>query len=226
MYENPPILSCKNIRKTYRSGDGVLTVLKGLDLSVPSGEFIAITGASGSGKSTLLHLLGCLDNPSEGDIQYKERSVRDLNERQRDQLRNLEFGFVFQFHHLLSEFSALENVVLPGLIANTNRLEIYQRAENLLIDLRMGERLQHRPSKLSGGEQQRVAVARAMINRPSILLMDEPTGNLDAANSEELISLVRDQQKKYDLTVIMVTHDATIAETADRKLVLADGNLL
>ncbi|MBZ0255856.1 ABC transporter ATP-binding protein, partial [bacterium] len=217
MNESLTILSCKNIRKTYRSGDGVLTVLKGLDLAVQSGEFVAITGASGSGKSTLLHLLGCLDNPSEGEIQYKEQSIRDLNEQQRDKLRNLEFGFVFQFHHLLSEFSALENVVLPGLIANTNRSEIYDRAEKLLTDLRMSDRLQHRPSKLSGGEQQRVAVARAMINQPSILLMDEPTGNLDAANSEELISLVRDQQKKYGLTVILVTHDASIAEIADRK---------
>lgn len=203
-----------------------MTVLKGLDLSVRSGEFVAITGASGSGKSTLLHLLGCLDNPSEGEIQYKEQSSRDLNEQQKDKLRNHEFGFVFQFHHLLSEFSALENVVLPGLIAHTNRSNIYARAEQLLTDLRMSERLQHRPSKLSGGEQQRVAVARAMINQPSILLMDEPTGNLDAANSEELISLVRDQQKKYDLTVVLVTHDASIAEIADRKFVLADGHLL
>ncbi len=220
-----PVLSCNNLRKVYRSGDSALEVLTGLDLSVNHGEFIAITGESGSGKSTLLHLLGCLDEPSEGEVKYKEQQVRDLTERQRDRLRNHEFGFVFQFHHLLAEFNALENVVLPGLIAHTSRPEAYQRAEQLLTELRMTERLNHRPNKLSGGEQQRVAVARAMINQPTVLLMDEPTGNLDSANSEELISLVVDQQKKYGLTIILVTHDQTIAKLADRNLVLTDGKL-
>ncbi|MDP8246031.1 MAG: ABC transporter ATP-binding protein [Candidatus Hinthialibacter antarcticus] len=225
MNDLAPILSCQNIRKIYRSGDGVLEVLKGLHLSVNAGEFVAITGESGSGKSTLLHLLGCLDEPSEGTIDFRDQSVHRLSERERDKLRNHSFGFVFQFHHLLAEFNALENVALPGLIANTERNEVYQRAEQLLIDLRMKERLNHRPNKLSGGEQQRVAVARALINQPALLLMDEPTGNLDAANSEELISLVKEQQKKYELTVILVTHDPSIAAIADRKMVLVDGNL-
>lgn len=225
MNETVPILNCKNLRKVYRSGDGVLEVLKGLDLSVQPGEFVAITGESGSGKSTLLHLLGCLDEPSEGEIDFEGQSIRRLSEGERDRLRNHQFGFVFQFHHLLAEFTALENVVLPGLISHSGRNDVYQRAEKLLTELRMSKRLNHRPNKLSGGEQQRVAVARAMINQPAVLLMDEPTGNLDAANSEELISLVREQQKKYELTVILVTHDQSIATIADRKLILVDGNL-
>ncbi|MBI1386950.1 MAG: ATP-binding cassette domain-containing protein [bacterium] len=219
------LMECRRLRKTYRSGDEVLDVLKGLDLTVAPGEFVAITGESGSGKSTLMHLLGCLDEPSEGDVLFESRSLKSLTERERDRVRNERFGFVFQFHHLLAEFNALENAALPGLIGGLSRKDAWERSERLLTDLRLKDRLHHRPGKLSGGEQQRVAVARAMVNNPAVLLMDEPTGNLDAANSHELISLVREQQKKYNLTVILVTHDTHIAKTADRQLVLEAGML-
>lgn len=222
---NNVLLKCSQLRKTYRSGEGDLEVLHGLDLELQRSEFIAITGESGSGKSTLLHLLGCLDDPSEGTIELDGKPLRGVSETEKNRIRTQRFGFVFQFHHLLSEFTAQENVALPGLIAGLSRPEALSRAEALLQDLRMSERKHHRPSKLSGGEQQRVAVARAMINEPDLLLMDEPTGNLDANNSKELIELVKEQQGKRELAVILVTHDPVIAAYADRQLTLADGRL-
>lgn len=220
-----PILACATLQKIYQSGDQQLEVLRGLDLAVREGEFIAITGESGSGKSTLLHLLGALDEPTSGEVHFEGREINRLSERQRDQLRNRSFGFVFQFHYLLAEFNALENAALPGMMAGLPERDLWLRAEELLNDLHLGERLHHRPAKLSGGEQQRVAVARAMINRPRVLFMDEPTGNLDPASSDELISLALRQKEKLNHAIVMVTHNHEIAARADRRFDLRDGEL-
>ncbi|MGI6454082.1 MAG: ABC transporter ATP-binding protein [bacterium] len=225
MTERAVLLQCRELNKTYQSGEEKLVVLDGLNLALPENEFLAITGESGSGKSTLLHLLGCLDKPTSGEIFFRDTAYSTLSQHEQDRLRNREFGFVFQFHHLLPEFNALENVALPGLMAGTPSSELWRRAEELLHDLNLHGRLHHKPNQLSGGEQQRVAVARAMINSPSILFMDEPTGNLDPRHSEELVQLIRQQQKEKHLTVVVVTHNQEIAEQADRHLVLA-GKLL
>lgn len=221
----PVILECRQLRKHYISGSETLVVLDQLDLNVPENEFLAITGESGSGKSTLLHLLGCLDHPSEGKIGFKGTSYSKLSNREQDRLRNREFGFVFQFHHLLPEFNAWENVALPGMMAGSSNGELWDRAKQILTDLGLQERLRHKPNQLSGGEQQRVAVARAMINNPSILFMDEPTGNLDPNTSEELIQLILKQKSERNLTIVMVTHNQEIAARADRHLVLTGKRL-
>jgi len=223
--ENPILLECKELWKTYLTGGVGLEVLRGLDLQVRENEFIAITGESGCGKSTLLHLLGCLDEPTSGEIVFRATPISSLRERERDRLRNLSFGFVFQFHHLLPEFSALENAVLPGMMAGIPDHELWNRGETLLAELNLSGRSRHKPVKLSGGEQQRVAVARAMINRPAVLLMDEPTGNLDPAGSLELIALIRRQQQEKSLTIIMVTHNREIAAKTDRQYELRNGKL-
>ncbi|RJP35181.1 MAG: ABC transporter ATP-binding protein [Candidatus Omnitrophota bacterium] len=219
------ILQCRNLCKTYQTGNVSLPVLKGVDLEVKENEFIAITGESGCGKSTLLHLLGCLDEPTDGVILLRESELSSISYREKDRIRNLEFGFVFQFHHLMPEFTALENVGIPGMIAGVEEATLWRRAETLLAELNLSERRHHKPSQLSGGEQQRVAVARAMINQPSILLMDEPTGNLDPAAGEELIALIRRQRQKRNLTIVMVTHNREIAAQADRRYELRDGFL-
>jgi len=174
-----PVLQCKCVVKTYHAGDSPLTVLHGLDLAVYENEFIAVTGESGCGKSTLLHALGCLDEINEGEIYYKDTAYHSLTSNRKDNLRNQEYGFVFQFHHLLPEFNALENIMIPGMIAKRSNPALEKEALSLLMDLDLLERGHHTPSQLSGGEQQRVAVARALINQPAILFMDEPTGNLD-----------------------------------------------
>ncbi len=219
------LLRCENIRKVYLSGHESLEVLNNLRLEVYEKEFLAITGESGSGKSTLLHLLGCLDLPTEGEISYLDKSFTNLYSREQDRMRNLEFGFVFQFHHLLPEFNALENVALPGMMAGTATTEVWNRARQLLTDLGIADRAGHKPSQLSGGEQQRVAVARAMINRPNILFMDEPTGNLDPKTSDDLMNVIRVQQREKDLTIVMVTHNLDFAKKADRHLVLENKSL-
>ncbi|HOJ61661.1 MAG TPA: ABC transporter ATP-binding protein [bacterium] len=219
------LLQAIDLRKVYRTGDVDLEVLKNLDLEVYEKEFLAISGESGSGKSTLLHLLGCLDAITAGKILFRGQDLTRLGNGETNRIRNREFGFVFQFHHLMPEFSALENVALPGLIARRPAKEIWKQAEEMLRELRLGHRLHHKPARLSGGEQQRVAVARAMINRPSILFLDEPTGNLDHATSDELIALIREQQTARGLTIVMVTHNQAIAGQADRHLLLHDGCL-
>ena len=219
------LLQAIDLRKVYRTGDVDLEVLKNLDLEVYEKEFLAISGESGSGKSTLLHLLGCLDEITEGTILFRGQDLTRAGNGETNRLRNREFGFVFQFHHLMPEFNALENVALPGLIARRPAKDVWKQAEAILRDLRLGHRLRHKPARLSGGEQQRVAVARAMINNPSILFMDEPTGNLDPATSEELIALIREQQLARGLTIVMVTHNLAIAGQANRHLQLRDGCL-
>lgn len=219
------LLQATQLKKIYKTGEQDLVVLRDLDLCVIQNEFLAITGESGSGKSTLLHLLGCLDNPTEGNIVYQGRDLSQNSQDELDRIRNLEFGFVFQFHHLLPEFSALENVMLPGMIAGKPSRELRETAQSILTELGLEHRLTHKPSRLSGGEQQRVAVARAMINSPSILFMDEPTGNLDPASSDELVAIIRQQQKVHHLTIVIVTHNLEIAHSADRHFKLHDGKL-
>lgn len=220
------ILQCQSISKTYQSGETKLTVLDELSLDVHENDFIAVTGESGCGKSTLLHALGCLDDINSGEITYKETAYSRLSQNQKDQLRNHEYGFVFQFHHLLPEFTALENVMMPGLIAGSNSTELKQNAERLLDEMNLSARSHHKPSQLSGGEQQRVAVARALINQPSILFMDEPTGNLDPLKSQQLIEMILEQRNRRNITVILVTHNHEIAMLAQRCFVLKDGKLI
>ncbi len=226
---NDVLLQATDIKKVFHAGEEDLVVLHGLQLQVYEREFLAITGESGSGKSTLLHLLGCLDNPTEGRILYRmngrESDLSRMNSLDLDRIRNREFGFVFQFHHLLPEFNALENVMIPGMIAGQPSGELRGKARTLLEELGLGHRLTHKPTRLSGGEQQRVAVARAMINSPTILFMDEPTGNLDPDSSEELVALIRQQQIHYHLTIVIVTHNQAIARSADRHYKLQNGKL-
>lgn len=224
-FTNSYILRCEKLDKIFKTGPKELQVLDQLDLDVQESEFVAITGESGSGKSTLLHLLGCLDQATSGEIHFRGEQLSSLTERSRDRMRSQSFGFVFQFHHLLPEFNAVENVAIPGMILGLPDDELWNRAHKLLQDLGLAERAEHKPSQLSGGEQQRVAVARAMINHPEILYMDEPTGNLDPSSSAELITLIRQQQKVKKLTIVMVTHNREIAAKADRQLELRDGKL-
>jgi lipoprotein-releasing system ATP-binding protein len=223
--DNGHILECHNLRKIYHTGEEDLEVLAGLDFHLKADEFVSITGESGCGKSTLLHLLGCLDEPTEGEVHYNGTNVSGLSQTRRDQLRNRDFGFVFQFHYLLPEFSALENVQLPGLIAGESSPKISERANQLLDELKLSNRKDFKPYKLSGGEQQRVAVARALINQPSIVFMDEPTGNLDPYHTEEMIHMIAEQQKKKRLAIVMVTHNQEIARLADRQFQLKNGIL-
>lgn len=222
---NPVLLSCGDVTKVYRGGGETLTVLDGLRLEVRANAFTAITGESGCGKSTLLHILGCLDDPTSGSIRFGDTEYASLTQSQKDRLRNREFGFVFQFHHLLPEFTALENVIMPGLIAGRSHRELLDKGMELLGELNLKPRAGYKPPKLSGGEQQRVAVARAMINRPALLFMDEPTGNLDPVHSRELIELIRLQQQTKNLTIVMVTHNREIAAEADVHCVLSRGQL-
>jgi lipoprotein-releasing system ATP-binding protein len=215
----------ENLVKEYaeRSGEATVTVLKGIDLQISEGSITGIVGASGSGKSTLLHLLGGLDQPTSGEIYYRNENLANYTEKQRNHFRNSQIGFVFQFHHLLPEFTALENVMLPGLISNESAEVISQRATQLLTQFGLEHRLQHRPSMLSGGEQQRVAMARALINNPAILLADEPTGNLDEANTRQLIDLIISLNAQQNLTILLITHDQSIAARCDRVLHIQDG---
>lgn len=228
MNEEAPhhLLACRNLDKVYLSGEQRLQVLHQLDLTVHPHEFLAITGESGCGKSTLLQLLGALDVPTAGEILYQGQRLDAYTETQRNQLRNREFGFVFQFHYLLAEFSAIENVAIPGMIAGIPERDLWPRAGQLLEELNLGERAHHRPSKLSGGEQQRVAVARALMNEPRVLFMDEPTGNLDPNTSEELIALIQRQRQHHAMAIVMVTHNQDIAAAADRHLILRDQRVL
>jgi len=219
------VLVCEQVRKEFRDADRRLEVLSGVDLHVRSGETLAIVGASGSGKTTLLQILGGLDRPSGGRVRIAGQDMASLSEAQRGALRNRALGFVYQFHHLLPDFSAIENVVLPQLVRDATRAEAQQRAESLLGVLGLAERLTHRPSKLSGGEQQRVAVARALANRPALVLADEPTGNLDEATADivfaEFLRLVRDEGS----AALVATHNERIAAKMDRALRLHEGVL-
>lgn len=219
------VLSCTNISRSYKQGDHVLTVLKDLNLYVKPGEKVAITGASGSGKTTLLNLLGGLDKPDTGDVSIRGQSLNDLAGLDLDRIRNHELGFVYQFHHLLGEFSALENVAMPLIIAKMQFNQALKKAEELLTKVGLGERLEHKPSELSGGERQRVAIARALVNEPSCVLMDEPTGNLDRGTAAEIQNLLLALNEQMDTSIVLVTHDPQLARRMDRVLSLSNGRL-
>ncbi len=225
MAPRPPLIAAKQIVKGYVTPAGRVSVLQGLDLAIGEGEMVAITGASGVGKSTLLHVLGTLDRPDSGTLHVAGEDVLGYAEPELRAFRNRTLGFVFQFHHLLPEFSALENVMMPMLIARRPEAEAEKAARGLLAELGLAERAQHRPGALSGGEQQRVAAARALIQAPRALLADEPTGNLDRETGEQLHALLRRLNKDRGLTVAVVTHNQRLAEACDRTLRLEGGRL-
>jgi len=218
------ILRLEKISKTYQRGGAQIDVLRNVDLEIYSGEAVCILGASGAGKSTLLHILGTLDRPTSGRVFYKADDMAHETDDNLAKFRNQEVGFVFQFHHLLSEFSALENVMLPARFAGLSESEARGRALELMQMLGLSARKDHFPSELSGGEQQRVAVARALVQRPKILMADEPTGNLDTENSEQIQELFFHFRMKFGLTLIVVTHDSNFATRFPRRLVLKDGH--
>jgi len=217
------MLSGRNIHKIYVQGARELRILKGISLEVAEGDDVCISGSSGAGKSTLLHILGTLDRPTEGQLIFRGEDVFSKSDTQLAHFRNKTMGFVFQFHHLLSEFSAIENVMMPGRIARWSNVEAQSKARQLLEELGLGARLNHYPTELSGGEQQRVAIARALITSPQILLADEPTGNLDSTNAKIIQDLFFDLKKQRGLTLIVVTHDQHFASRFTRRLVMADG---
>ena len=216
------MLTATNIVKKY----GILPVLKGVDIQIAKGEIVSIVGSSGAGKSTLLHILGTLDKADEGEIMLEGQRVEELSGRKLAAFRNKNIGFVFQFHHLLPEFTALENVCIPGWIAGSKKKAIIERATKLLTTLGLSARLESKPQQLSGGEQQRVAVARALINNPSIIMADEPTGNLDSANAKELHQLFIDLRNQFNQTFLIVTHNDELAQMSDRILQMKDGKII
>ena len=216
------MLSGKNIHKSY----GAVQVLKGVDIELQKGEIISIVGSSGAGKSTLLHILGTLDKADQGKIYLNNTPVNSLNGKKLAAFRNRHIGFVFQFHHLLPEFSALENVCIPGWLAGRKKKEVEAKAEELLRLLGLTMRLDNKPNALSGGEQQRVAVARALINNPDIVFADEPTGNLDSANAKELHQLFFDLRNKFNQTFLIVTHNEELAQMSERVLHMKDGKII
>lgn len=225
MAQRKAILITSNLHKSYPMGRGSLHVLKGIDLEVYEGEIVAVVGPSGVGKSTLLHILGALDRPSQGRVLIDGHDVFSLDDRRLAEFRNKRAGFVFQFHHLLPELTALENVILPGLIAGHSRRELEDVGLTLLAEVGLEKRAGHRPSELSGGEQQRVAVARALINKPQLILADEPSGNLDLQSSRALNALMWQLSRKHNRTLIIVTHNLELARQADRVIELYDGRI-
>jgi lipoprotein-releasing system ATP-binding protein len=225
---NKPILHCTNIHKTFsldKKETSDLHVLKGIDFEVVEGEIVTIVGASGSGKSTLLHILSGLDKPTEGEVFWQDQDISVLNDETLAKRRREHVGFVFQFHHLLPEFTALENVFLPLMINGTPREDAEQKAKDLLTKVDLSSRIDHKPTELSGGEQQRVAVARALANNPRVVFADEPTGNLDSANSGDLYDLLVGLNKTRKQTFVIVTHNEKFAERATRVFRMADGQL-
>lgn len=216
------MIEAKGITKAYES----LAVLKGVDLKIDKGEVVSIVGRSGAGKSTLLHILGTLDSPDQGSLLVKGESVFDLSTKKLAAFRNKHIGFIFQFHHLLPEFTAVENVCIPAFIDNVSPEKAQQRAKELLDYLGLAERFEHKPNQLSGGEQQRVAVARALMNQPAVVFADEPTGNLDSGTSEELHELIFQLRKDFQQSFVIVTHNEELAKLSDRCLVMEDGRLV
>ena len=219
------VLSCRGVSRRFREGASTLEVLSSVELEIGSAERVAIIGASGSGKSTLLQILGGLDDPDDGDVRILGQSLKDAGEREKGELRNRYIGFVYQFHHLLPEFSAEENVAMPLLIRRESRQDALPKARDLLERVGLGERLTHKPGELSGGERQRAAVARALITRPKLVLADEPTGNLDAGNGEHVLRLMLELNEELETSLVIVTHDHGIAAQMDRVLVLENGAL-
>ena len=225
MTENSTVVTCEQLEKTYSQGPQLVQVLKGINLQVVRGERIAIVGSSGSGKTTLLNLLGGLDLPTSGKVTIAGKDLAQVNETERGLLRNQHLGFVYQFHHLLGEFSALENVCMPLLIANLPMPEAAERARAMLNRVGLDARIEHKPSELSGGERQRVAIARALVSQPSCVLLDEPTGNLDRNTATEIHALMNELNEKLKISFIVVTHDEILAASMERKFLLADGLL-
>ncbi len=213
------MIKVKNIKKSF----GSLDVLKGIDLEIAKGEIVTIVGTSGAGKTTLLQIIGTLSNADSGSVIVNNIDTQTLNQKKISQFRNRNIGFVFQFHHLLPEFTALENVCIPAYIAKKSKKEAEEKAKELLDFLNVGHRMSHKPNELSGGEQQRVAVARALINNPSVILADEPSGNLDSQNKEELHKLFFSLREKFNQTFIIVTHDENLADLSDRTIKMKDG---
>ncbi|MEJ6790587.1 ABC transporter ATP-binding protein [Brevundimonas sp. BR2-1] len=220
-----PVLSVRGLTRTYDSAAGPLTVLRGVDLDVRPGEVVGLIGPSGSGKSSLLHAAGLLERPTSGEIRIDGQDVGGLDERARTHIRLAKIGFVYQFHHLLAEFDARDNVALPLRIAGVGQVKARERAAEVLTALGLGERLTHQPAQMSGGEQQRVAVARALANRPRLLLADEPTGNLDPATSQTVFEALHDLVKKTGVAALIATHNMELAGHMDRVFALKDGHL-
>ncbi|HIE59807.1 MAG TPA: ABC transporter ATP-binding protein [Persephonella sp.] len=217
------VLKAENIKKTFSNKKEKVKALKGINFSLNKGQMIAIMGPSGSGKSTFLHILGTIDTPTEGKVYINNEDVFSLNEKRLAKLRNKEIGFVFQFHHLLPEFTALENVALAYLIYNKSKKEAFEKAKEILVNLGLKDRLNHKPSELSGGQQQRVAIARAIINKPSIIIADEPTGNLDTKNSKKVMEIFKHLNEKYNVSIVIATHDVNIAKYCQSIYYMEDG---
>jgi lipoprotein-releasing system ATP-binding protein len=220
-----PVLSARGVYRSFREGSTTLDVLIGVQLDVARGERLAIIGSSGSGKTTLLQILGGLDQPDAGVVEVAGRDIHALSEHERSTLRNRSIGFVYQFHHLLPEFSALENVAMPLLVRRERTAAAAERARDLLMRVGLGERLNHRPHQLSGGERQRTAVARALVTSPALVLADEPTGNLDGRNAEQLFALMLELNREFGTSLVVVTHDSRLAARMDRVLELRGGGL-
>jgi lipoprotein-releasing system ATP-binding protein len=225
MSSREPILTCRGVAKSYRDARRTLDILRGVDLDVFPGDLLAITGPSGAGKSTLLHLMGTLDRPTGGEVLFRGASLTRMPRAALNRIRNEEVGFVFQFYHLLPEFTALENVMMPGLAQGRSRRQCHARAEELLERVGLAERMTHRPGELSGGEQQRVAIGRALFNEPALVLADEPTGNLDEHTGEGVLDLLVGLNRRDGVTLVMVTHDEGLAARASRWVHLHEGRV-
>jgi lipoprotein-releasing system ATP-binding protein len=219
------MLICKNISKSYRDGEHVTAVLHQINLQIPTGQMVAIVGSSGSGKSTLLHILGTLDAPELGELWLDNQLVSRLNAAEKARLRNEKLGFIYQFHHLLMDFSAEENVAMPLMIRGVNRADALREARQMLEKVGLAHRISHRPAELSGGERQRVAIARAVVGRPLLVLADEPTGNLDHQTAEQIYQLMRQLNREFGTSFVVVTHDTQLAQRLDRQLLMRDGYL-
>lgn len=219
------LLRCVNLSKSYQEGESATQILKNVSFSMHCGELVAIVGSSGSGKSTLLHTLGGLDQPSSGEVFIQGQSLQQLSGNALAKLRNQHLGFVYQFHHLMADFSALENVMMPMLIGKQNKTEAKDRAEKMLQAVGLSHRMTHRPSALSGGERQRVAIARALVNRPALVLADEPTGNLDQKTTESIFELISRLNEEQQIAFLLVTHDLNLARKLNRCLLMQDGVL-
>ncbi|MBX9658912.1 MAG: ABC transporter ATP-binding protein [Nitrospiraceae bacterium] len=215
-----------DLHKSFIMGSQELTVLKGIDLEIPRGQMVAVVGASGAGKSTMLHIMGMLDRPTKGTVYFDNQDLFQMSEAQQAEFRNRRIGFVFQFHHLLPEFTALENACMPALIQRRPIEEVEQEATTLLQEVGLGQRLHHKPGELSGGEQQRVAVARALLQKPDLVLADEPTGNLDTHTGEALFGLLRDLNRTRKTTFVIVTHNDKLSAQSDRIVYMQDGMIV
>lgn len=224
--EDVPVVYLHDIKREYRQGEATLTVLNGAKLALWPGQSVALVAPSGSGKSTLLHIAGLLESPDEGEVYVAGTPTSQMSDTDRTQIRRSDIGFVYQSHRLLPEFSALENVMLPQMIRGLKRSETVKRATEILAYLGLGDRITHRPAELSGGEQQRVAIARALVNAPAVLLADEPSGNLDSRNREEIHRLFFDLRDRLGQTIVIVTHDEGLAAMADRRITMRDGLVL